>query len=1052
MSLLLMNTRPKSVEREIVMFAPLNRLSIRNRIWGIVAIFVGSILLTGALDVLTLRDTLHQEKEDSIRQLVESAHAVLGHYQNLERNGELSRELAQAAAIETIKGMRYNGRDYFWLNDNQAPPRMLMHPISPELDGKLLLDDKFNCVTSMRNGTEGPFVPTDGKKNLLQAFAELVAQTGQGYVTYPWPKVTPDGKSTPERFPKLSYVKGFAPWGWTVGSGIYIDDIDAAIQTRAVQHMLLLLGITTTLLLLTSLIARSITVPLLATMRTMHAIARGEAGLDKRLAIQGKSEISELASNFNEMLDHIEIRDRALLAHQEGLEQEVAKRTASLSEVNRQLDAELVERRRIEKIIGESKNRMHALLDATDEAVLLLAPDATVLEINTFAARRFGKTPQQMVRTNFLDHMPPELAKTRRHMMRAAVDSGDVVRFQDQRGSTWFDNNLYPVKDENGVVESVAVYAKDVSEQKRIKMDEDLFLQLGTVLMRWGVDSMAISQIFCDGILPIFNLDAACIVVTGKDGKLSLAAASGSLTSKAMARVAGSGSEALACLPLASVIASGKHLVVSLTNESCAVCKARNEALTDCATAILLPLNIHGECWGVLALYGKEPDQFTDSLLQQRLLASANRLVITLESALRQERLALFDLALAEVGNAVMITDVAGKIIWVNRSFTLLSGYTNEELHGQPPSLFNSGTQDAVFFRHFWQSISGGATWRGDIVNRRKDGSLYTANQMVTPLFNAEGKISHYIAVLEDISERKRQEDELKKNYEHLRALNEQLANAQNQLLQSEKMASIGQLAAGVAHEINNPIGFVNSNLGTLKNYVDELLGVIHAYSAADPLLAGHPEFNASIAARKAEADLDFLGEDIHGLLKESREGIARVTRIVQDLKDFSRIDSMDWALANLEQGLDSTLNIAMNEIKFKADIIKEYAGIPDIECLGSQLNQVFMNLLVNAAQAIETHGTITIRTGTTSDAVWIEIADTGRGIPPENLKRIFDPFFTTKAIGQGTGLGLSLAYSIVQKHHGKLEVSSEVDVGSCFRVEIPQRQPEPAAANPVAA
>jgi PAS domain S-box-containing protein len=1043
MSLLFVNTRPQSEEREIIMFAPLNRLSIRNRIWGIVAIFIGSILLTSALDVATLRDTLHQEKEDSIRQLVESAHAVLGHYQELERSGGLSREAAQAAAIATIKGMRYNGKDYFWINDHQVPPRMVMHPISPDLDGQLLQDDKYNCVTSMRNSTTGPFVQTDGKKNLLQAFAELVAQTGHGYVTYPWYKVNPDGKSTPDRFPKLSYVKGFAPWGWTVGSGIYIDDIDAAVQARAIQHLLLLLGITTALLLLASLIARSITLPLHAMMRAMHDIARGDAGLDKRLSVEGNSEIAELAGNFNGMLDHIEARDKALFKHQEGLEHEVAKRTASLREANQQLDAELVERKRIEKIIGEGKKRMHALLDATDEAVMLLAPDATVLEINTFAARRFGKVPKQMIRTNFLDHMPPELAKTRGAMMRATVASGEIVRFQDQRGATWFDNNLYPVKDDSGAVESVAVFAKDVTEQKRIQMDEDLFLQLGTVLMRWGVDSRAIAQIYCDGMLPMFNLDAACIAVSGKDGKLSLAAAAGNVTSAAIEHVAGNAGDAPACLPMAAVMASGQHQVVPLDDMNCQLCKASPQPPT-AHTSILLPLKIHGESWGVLALYGKEADQFDDSLLQQRLLSSANRLVITLESALRQERLALFDLALAEIGNAVMITDAAGKIIWVNRSFTVLSGYTNEELLGQPPRLFNSGTQDAVFFRHFWQSISAGKTWRGDIVNRRKDGSLYTASQMVTPLFNAKGEISHYIAVLEDISERKRQEIELKQNYEHLKTLNEQLANTQNQLLQSEKMASIGQLAAGVAHEINNPIGFVSSNLSTLKTYVDELLEVIRAYSAADPLLAEHPEINANIASIKAQADLDFMGEDIHGLLKESREGISRVTRIVQDLKDFSRIDSMDWAVANLEQGLDSTLNIVMNEIRFKADIVKEYAGIPDIECLGSQLNQVFMNLLVNAAHAIDTRGTITIRTGTTSDAVWVEIADTGRGIPPENLKRIFDPFFTTKAIGKGTGLGLSLAYSIVQKHHGKLEVRSEVGVGSCFRVEIPRRQPEP--------
>ena len=151
----------------------------------------------------------------------------------------------------------------------------------------------------------------------------------------------------------------------------------------------------------------------------------------------------------------------------------------------------------------------------------------------------------------------------------------------------------------------------------------------------------------------------------------------------------------------------------------------------------------------------------------------------------------------------------------------------------------------------------------------------------------------------------------------------------------------------------------------------------------------------------------------------------------------------MDWAAVDLEHGLDSTLNIVWNEINGKADVIKEYGGIPPVECLGSQLNQVFMNLLLNAAQAIESHGTITIRTGAADRIVWVEISDTGKGISPENQKRIFDPFFTTKPVGKGTGLGLSLAYSIVQKHHGKLEVASEVGKGSCFRIEIPRVQPD---------
>lgn len=264
------------------------------------------------------------------------------------------------------------------------------------------------------------------------------------------------------------------------------------------------------------------------------------------------------------------------------------------------------------------------------------------------------------------------------------------------------------------------------------------------------------------------------------------------------------------------------------------------------------------------------------------------------------------------------------------------------------------------------------------------------------------------------------------------------LEEAHNQLLQSEKLASIGQLAAGVAHEINNPIGFVNSNLGMLGKYVDSLLAVLAVYEAECPGCA-NTEARQRIDAAREAAELDYLREDIGVLLKESRDGLVRVKRIVQDLKDFSRVDSGEWAWADLHEGLDSTLNVVNNEIKYKAEVVKEYGTLPRVECLASQLNQVFMNLVVNAAHAIAEHGTITIRTGTTGDDwVWVEVADTGSGIAPENMKRIFDPFFTTKPVGQGTGLGLSLTYGIVQKHGGRIEVDSTVGVGTAFRVILP--------------
>ncbi len=291
----------------------------------------------------------------------------------------------------------------------------------------------------------------------------------------------------------------------------------------------------------------------------------------------------------------------------------------------------------------------------------------------------------------------------------------------------------------------------------------------------------------------------------------------------------------------------------------------------------------------------------------------------------------------------------------------------------------------------------------------------------------------------EDIARRETAETELLKRYLELTDLNCRLHDAQQQLVQSEKMASIGQLAAGVAHEINNPIGYVNSNLHSLKTYIGHLLQVLDAYETRDAILP--PAEVAAIQAIKREVDFTYLRDDIGELIAESTEGTARVRKIVQDLRDFSRTDaSQDWQPADIHQGLDSTLNIASNEIKYKADVVREYGQLPLVECLPSQLNQVFMNIFVNAAQAMpdSRRGTIRICTGSTDTEVWIEIADDGCGIPPDVLDRIFDPFFTTKPVGKGTGLGLSLSYGIVQKHNGHIIASSSPETGTCFRITLP--------------
>jgi signal transduction histidine kinase len=278
---------------------------------------------------------------------------------------------------------------------------------------------------------------------------------------------------------------------------------------------------------------------------------------------------------------------------------------------------------------------------------------------------------------------------------------------------------------------------------------------------------------------------------------------------------------------------------------------------------------------------------------------------------------------------------------------------------------------------------------------------------------------------------------------EALRQSHTELKDAQDHLMQADKMSSIGQLAAGVAHEINNPIGYVYSNLGTLEKYVQDAFGMIGQYEQAEGAIADEA-VRARLRAAREKLDIRFLKDDLRALMNESKDGITRVKKIVQSLKDFSHVDvSEEWHFADLHNGLDSTLNIVHNEIKYKANVVREYGDIPEVECLSSQLNQVFMNLLVNAAHAIEERGTITVRTGQQGDGVWVEVADTGKGIAPEHLKKIFIPFFTTKPVGKGTGLGLSLSYGIIQKHHGRIKVESEPGKGTTFRVWLPVKQPQ---------
>jgi two-component system NtrC family sensor kinase len=278
----------------------------------------------------------------------------------------------------------------------------------------------------------------------------------------------------------------------------------------------------------------------------------------------------------------------------------------------------------------------------------------------------------------------------------------------------------------------------------------------------------------------------------------------------------------------------------------------------------------------------------------------------------------------------------------------------------------------------------------------------------------------------------------------HLENQNIELANRkaelerlQAQLIHTEKMASLGQLSAGIAHELNNPAGFVYGNMDLLQGYMSELAKLFDAYDKVTL-----PEEAALlIGSLKTQIDYERLMGDLNSILSDCREGAQRICGVVKNLRLFSRLDEAELKSIDIHEGIDSTIRLLSSYFSTgNIALRRDYTALPSVNCYAGQLNQVWMNLLVNAAQAVGNKGEVTISTRLDGESVAIAISDTGSGIPEDEISKIFDPFFTTKPVGEGTGLGLSTSYGIIERHGGTIAVVSEVGTGTTFTVRIPLR------------
>ena len=445
-----------------------------------------------------------------------------------------------------------------------------------------------------------------------------------------------------------------------------------------------------------------------------------------------------------------------------------------------------------------------------------------------------------------------------------------------------------------------------------------------------------------------------------------------------------------------------------------------------------------------------------------------------------EEEMQNLSLVASKTDNAVIITDKNGNIEWVNEGFEKITEYKFDEVIGKKPGNFLQGEETKPEqVKAIREGLDSLAPFTAEIYNYSKSGKGYWLSLSITPIFDGNRQLEKFIAIESDITERKNLELEIQESEEQMReimdsqfansealmkkeeelnhALEEErkskkeldealgrLKDTQTQMVQNEKMASIGQLTAGIAHEINNPINFVYNGIDSLNMSLDDLTKIMTKYNELEHAQNGQMEVILSeISDMKKRLRFEKLMKNLPTVLADIKNGANRTIEIVKGLRVFSRLDEEDQKAANINECLDSTLILLRNKTKDRVDVKKFFDdSLGDIMCYPGQLNQVFMNLLSNAIQAIpeeRNDGKIMIYTENLQKSVIIRIMDNGSGIPEDVKKKIFEPFFTTKPVGIGTGLGLSITYGIIEKHDGKIYVNSEVDKGTEFVIELPK-------------
>ena len=432
-------------------------------------------------------------------------------------------------------------------------------------------------------------------------------------------------------------------------------------------------------------------------------------------------------------------------------------------------------------------------------------------------------------------------------------------------------------------------------------------------------------------------------------------------------------------------------------------------------------------------------------------LESENAHLRTANDTLR-EQMALRDLALDATSTFFVITEIQTPeplIVYCNKAVADQHGFSQQELVGKPlHTLAQWARSNSNYATDMAAAMRAGETFRYEDEVTRRDGSSFWLGVAIRPIFDATGRLTHSVAVGADITAKRQESHKKQELQDKLVSEMRERERMGIELQLAQKLESVGRLAAGIAHEINTPIQYVGDSVHFLRGGFEDFNRLLDGWTEAIAALPDTPEHAAlrlAVAAVTQQRDLEFLRSEIPKSFERTFDGIERVTNIVKAMKEFAHPDTNEHSPSDLNHALQTTLLVASNEYKYLAKVYTDFAELPDVVCNVGELNQVFLNLIVNAAHAIHdagkdlTSGEIRISTARAGDSAVIRISDNGCGVPPENLARLYDPFFTTKEVGRGTGQGLAIAHSIlVDKHGGDISVQSEVGVGTEFTLRLP--------------